>query len=465
MDIFQTTFPNGIILIWIVLIFGFYMAWNIGANDVANAMGTSVGSKALTIGQAVIIAAIFELLGAVLVGGHVTDTVRNKMFEPSGMDPQLLVFGFIAALLAAAIWLQVATAKGWPVSTTHSIVGAIIGIGIAVSGDIHIINWSEVTKIVASWITSPLSGGILAFLIYKFIQVYMIESKDPVASTARFAPVLVFFVGFVLSLVTVWKGLKNLKLDLNTTQAVLVSLGIGLLCAVVSFIYLQAWKRKQGIEMDGKSSDASNAQTTQDPTGDARPGMNYIISRNVERIFSGLLIVSAAFLAFAHGANDVANAVGPVAGVLDILNNISAEDVIARKSINLKAAVPLFVLVIGGVGIVVGLATWGYKVIETIGTKITELTPSRGVAANIGAATTIVLASKFGMPISTTHTLIGAVIGVGMARGSKSINLHVLKSILLSWIITIPAGASLAVVVYYILKSLLYIDPTKITVP
>jgi PiT family inorganic phosphate transporter len=465
MDIFQTTFPNGIILIWTVLIFGFYMAWNIGANDVANAMGTSVGSKALTIGQAVIIAAIFELLGAVLVGGHVTDTVRNKMFEPSGMDPQLLVFGFIAALLAASIWLQVATAKGWPVSTTHSIVGAIIGIGIAVSGDIHIINWSEVTKIVASWITSPLSGGILAFLIYKFIQVYMIESKDPVASTARFAPVLVFFVGFVLSLVTVWKGLKNLKLDLNTTQAVLVSLGIGLLCAVVSFIYLQAWKRKQGIEMDGKSSDASNAQTTQDMTGDARPGMNYITSRNVERIFSGLLIVSAAFLAFAHGANDVANAVGPVAGVLDILNNISAEDVIARKSINLKAAVPLFVLVIGGVGIVVGLATWGYKVIETIGTKITELTPSRGVAANIGAATTIVLASKFGMPISTTHTLIGAVIGVGMARGSKSINLHVLKSILLSWIITIPAGATLAVLVYYILKSLLYIDPTKITVP
>lgn len=453
MEIFQTSFPNGLLLICMALAFGFYMAWSIGANDVANAMGTSVGSKALTIAQAVIIAAIFEMAGAVLVGARVTDTVRKGVFDPSQFDPQLLVLGFIAALLAAAAWLQVATFKGWPVSTTHSIVGAIVGIGIAVGGSVDVVDWSEITKIVSSWVTSPVVGGIMSFVLYKFIHKFMIETPDPVASTVRLAPLLVFYVGFILSLVTVWKGLKNIKLNLDTPMAVTVSVVVGILCAVVSIVYLKAWKKKEGISPEAEAPDQRG-----------EVGKDYLVTRDVQRIFSGLLIISAAFLAFAHGANDVANAVGPLAGVLDIVRNFSTQDLIDRKVVNMEASLPFIVLIIGGVGIVIGLATWGYKVIETIGTKITELTPSRGVAANLGAATTIVLASKvIAMPISTTHTLIGAVIGVGLARGSKSLNLGVLRNIALSWVVTIPAGGLLAVLFFYLLKLFLYTDPSNLT--
>jgi PiT family inorganic phosphate transporter len=400
------------------------------------------------------------MAGAILVGGNVTDTVRKKMFDPAGMDPQLLVLGFIASLLAAALWLQLATWKGWPVSTTHSIVGAIVGIGIAVGGSVDVIQWGKVVEIASSWVTSPIAGGLISFLVYKFIHKYMIDTSDPVASTARLAPVLVFYVGFILSLVTVWKGLKNINLDLNTPRALLVSFGIGLLFAVASIFYLRAWKKSQGklpSELAGKGAEDSAGER-------GGYGEDYLVTRDVQRIFAGLLIVSAAFLAFAHGANDVANAVGPVAGVLDIVKNFSKEDIIAGRELTMKASLPFYVLIIGGIGIVIGLATWGYKVIETIGTKITELTPSRGVAANLGAATTIVLASKvIAMPISTTHTLIGSVIGVGLARGSKSLNFGVLRNIGISWVVTIPAGAILAVVIYYIMKALLYVDPATLS--
>lgn len=465
-EIFQTTFPNGAIFIALALLFGFYMAWSIGANDVANAMGTSVGSKALTIRNAVIIAAIFELAGAVFVGGNVTDTVRKKIFDPSGFDPQLLVLGFIAALLAAAVWLQIATFKGWPVSTTHSIVGSIVGVGMVIGGSVSVIEWGAVLKIVASWVTSPLFGGLISFLFYLFVQNCMIRTKNPLQSVNRWTPALAFYVGFILSLVTVFKGLKNLKLDLGEWQAVGVSVGVGLIFAVVAHLYVRAWATKEGLE-DEIEGDEENPEAQQ--SGEEDPSLSvewvgsYVETRNVQRIFSGLIILSAAFLAFAHGANDVANAVGPIAGVLDIVKNFSLEEVIGKKPIEMKAALPLFVLIIGGAGIVIGLATWGYKVIQTIGSKITELTPSSGFAANIGAATTIVIASKLAMPISTTHTLIGAVLGVGFARGAKSLNFGVIQKIILSWVVTIPAGAILAILFYYILKMFLYTDPSQLT--
>ena len=461
-EIFQTTFPNGAFLIALTLIFGFYMAWSIGANDVANAMGTSVGSKALTIRNAVIIAAIFELAGAIFVGGNVTDTVRKKIFDPSGFDPQLLVLGFIAALLAAAVWLQIATFKGWPVSTTHSIVGSIVGVGIVIGGGFSVIEWVAVLKIVASWVTSPLFGGIISFLFYIFVQNCMIRTKDPVRSVNFWTPFLSFYVGFILSLVTVFKGLKNLKLNLGELEAVGVSVGVGFIFAVAAFFYVRAMSRKRGLsneaEGDGESPKEGDPSLSMEWVG------SYVDTKNVQKIFSGLIILSAAFLAFAHGANDVANAVGPIAGVLDIVKNFSLQDVVDKKPIEMKASLPVFVLILGGVGIVVGLATWGYKVIQTIGSKITELTPSSGFAANIGAATTIVVASKLALPISTTHTLIGAVLGVGMAKGAKSLNFGVIRKIVLSWVVTIPAGAFFAIGIFYLLKLIFYTDPSQLVV-
>jgi len=464
---FETALPYGQTLLILAIVFGFYMAWSIGANDVANAMGTSVGSGALTIKKAVIIAGIMELAGAVLVGSHVTDTVRKGIFDPSAFEPMALVLGFLSALLAAAMWLQLATYFGWPVSTTHSIVGAVVGIGVLVGGASSI-NWREVGTIVASWVTSPLCGGVVAYALFRFIQKKVIDSKHPLREAYKITPLLVFYVGFVLSMVMVFKGLKNLKLNLNLGQAVGVSVGAGVVLALLSLVWIRKLKVKhelervkRNIELDPDLEEGIPFVPKDSPSGKAElrpalvPGSEQPTKRwehrrefefeKFEGIFAGLMVLSACFLAFAHGANDVANAIGPMAGAVEILRT----GAVAAKSV-----VPLWVLILGGVGIVVGLATWGYKVIQTIGSSITQLTPSRGFAANIGAATTIVLASRMGFPISTTHTLVGAVLGIGLARGIASINLKVIRDIALSWIITIPAGAILACINYYILKAL-----------
>ena len=430
--------PNGMFFFIMALGFGLYMAWNIGANDVANAMGTSVGSGALTIKQAVIIAAIMELAGAVLVGMHVTDTVRKGIFDPAAFEPTQLVLGFLAALLAAAVWLQVATYFGWPVSTTHSIVGAVVGVGVIIGGG-DVISWTKVFEIVMSWVTSPLCGGIVAYLLFVLIQKKIIDQEHPLKQAYRVTPFLVFYVGFVLSMVMVFKGLKNLKLDLDLKGAMLVSGVVGIIFYGVAVAWLKNLRAKndqeyQALENAGTSSDSDAV--------DSEDRARRFEFEKVEGIFGFLMILSACFLAFAHGANDVANAIGPVAAVVDIVQT---------GEIATKSQVPIWILLLGGVGIVIGLATWGYKVIETIGKKITELTPSRGFAANIGAATTIVLASRMGFPISTTHTLIGAVLGIGCARGIGSLNFKVIRDIFASWLITIPAGAGLAIAFYYLL--------------
>ena len=459
----QFAIPNGVIFFSLALIFGLYMAWNIGANDVANAMGTSVGSGALTIKQAVMIAAVMELAGAVLVGMHVTDTVRKGIFDPSVFEPTQLVLGFLAALLAAAVWLQVATYFGWPVSTTHSIVGAVVGVG-AVIGGMDVINWPKVFEIVMSWVTSPLCGGVVSFLVFRLIQKRIIDQKHPLRQAYKLTPYLVFYVGFVLSLVMVFKGLKNLKLHLDLPTAALVSFAVGALFFTVAVVWLKRLKQRnelerkeRGIELTGEEDGGLPFQRKDSDAPELRPALvegseiptkrwehrRRFEFEKVEGIFGFLMILSACFLAFAHGANDVANAIGPVAAVVDIVRS---------GEIAAKSQVPIWILLLGGIGIVVGLATWGYKVIETIGKKITELTPSRGFAANIGAATTIVLASRMGFPISTTHTLIGAVLGIGFARGIGSLNLRVIRDIIASWLITIPAGAGLAIVFYHFLN-------------
>ncbi len=402
-------------LLTVAILLGLYTAMTIGGNDVANAMGTSVGSKALSFKEAVLIAGVFEFAGAVLVGSNVTNTIRKGMIDTDMFlqDPLLLVYGMLAALIATALWLQLATHFGLPVSTTHSIVGAIIGFGL-IGGGFASVHWSKLGQIVLSWIISPVIGAVIAFAMFTFIRRKIIHSETPVVSLKRYAPYLVFLVFSILFLSLIYKGLKSLHLDLPFSRALLFSCVIGTLAAFVTRVLVNR------IDVNQKDE----------------PWDKFPI---VERVFSYLQIMTASYVAFAHGANDVANSIGPLAAVVSILHN---------GEIRMQVPVPLWVLLLGGGGIVIGLALWGEKVIETVGRKITEMTPSRGFSAEFGAATTVLVCSKMGLPISTTHTLVGSVIGVGMARGMTALNMKVLRDIVASWLITVPLTAIVAMIVY-----------------
>jgi PiT family inorganic phosphate transporter len=411
-----------IVYISLAALFGIFMAWGIGANDVANAMATSVGSKALTIRQAILVAAVFEFLGAVLAGGAVTSTIRRGIVDTELLegDPKLLVFGMLSALLAAGTWLLIASRKGWPVSTTHSIVGAIVGFA-AVGIGIDAVHWDQVGTIVMSWVVSPLTAGFIAFLIYQSVQRLVLRHEDPLARAKRYVPVYMFLAAFTITLVTILKGLKHVGLNLSIGQSYLYATIIAVAIAVIGGSAIRR------IEPDPKAEKDQHFAT-------------------VERVFGVLMVVTACGMAFAHGSNDVANAIGPLAAVV----SVAQSGVIAAQS-----ALPVWVLLLGGGGIVIGLATFGRHVIATVGKKITHLTPSRGFAAELAAATTIVIASGTGLPISTTHTLVGAVLGVGLARGIDAIDLSVVGRIFVSWVVTIPAGASLAIVFFFVFKSVL----------
>ena len=413
---------HGEIFIILACLFGFFMAWGVGANDVANAMGTSVGSKAITIKQAILIAVIFEFLGAWLAGGEVTNTIRKGIIDPELLqgDPQLLVYGMLAALLAAGTWLLVASMKGWPVSTTHSIVGAIVGFAVAGLGPATV-DWGAVGKIAASWVVSPLLAGTIGFVLFKSVHHLIFEDANPFTAAKRYVPGYVFLVGFIVSMVTLTKGLSHVGLDLTFNQSLLLSILLGLVIMGIGLIMQRRIKFEHN---------------TNDHFGYA----------NVERVFGVLMIFTACAMAFAHGSNDVANAVGPLAAVISVVQT--------GGEIGGSALVPWWVLVLGGGGIVVGLVTYGHKVIATVGTGITELTPSRGFAATLAAATTVVLASGTGLPISTTHTLVGAILGVGLARGMAALNLRVIGTIAASWLITLPAGAGLAILFFFMFKGM-----------
>lgn len=409
------------LVLTLALVFGLYMAWGIGANDVANAMATSVGSRALTVGQAIMIAAVFEFLGAFLAGGEVTSTVRKDILDVSSLasEPDVLICGMLASLLAAGTWLMVASHYGWPVSTTHSIIGAIIGFGIVAVGA-DAVYWGEVGSIAASWVVSPLLAGGLAFFMFRSMQRLIFEQDDPLARAKRYGPFYAFLTALVIALVTFLKGLKHVGLDISPTLAIVYSLLFALGIMSVAYVVIS---RLQFSDVE-----------------DSR-------FREVERIFGVLMVVTAAAMAFAHGSNDVANAIGPVAAIVSV---------VSTGEVMQETALPPWVLLLGGGGIVLGLATYGYRVIATVGTRITELTPSRGFAAGLSAATIVVLASGTGLPISTTHTLVGAVLGIGLARGIGALDLGVIRSIFTSWIVTLPVGAVLAVVFYYILSAVLY---------
>ena len=405
--------------LWIAALLAFYMAWAIGANDVANAMGTSVGSGALTVGGAIIVAAIFEFAGAFLAGGHVTDTVRKGMLDMSLLGREQLIYGMMASLASAGTLLIGATRFGLPISTTHAIVGAIVGFG-AVAIGIDAVNWPKVLQISLSWITSPLLAGVIAFAIFHLIRSTILNKSNPVHQIRKYGPAFFFFVFFIIGLVTLFKGLKHINLDLDLTEALAGSVALGLIGSGIGAFFI---RRVQ--------------------IGEADPDRRF---DQVERIFVVLQILTACAIAFAHGSNDVANAIGPLAAIVNAVENVD---------LTAKAPVAPWMLAIGGLGIVIGLATWGYRVMETVGKKITELTPSRGFAAQLAAASTIVLASRLGIPISTTHTLVGAVLGVGLARGITALDLRVVGNILASWIATLPIAAALSVFFYYFFKGLL----------
>ena len=402
--------------------FGIFMAWGIGANDVANAMATSVGSKALTIKQAILVAAVFEFLGAVLAGGEVTSTIRKGIIDPTLLSdtPELLIYGMLAALLSAGTWLLIASRKGWPVSTTHSIVGAIVGFA-AVGIGVEAVQWGKVGTIVMSWVISPITAGTIAYFIYMSVQKLILRQEDPLAQAKKYVPIYIFFAAFTITLVTILKGLKHVGMEMSTLNSYLLAAALGVVVAVIGKIAISR------IEPDKKQDKKHHFYT-------------------VERVFGVLMIITACAMAFAHGSNDVANAIGPLAAVI----SVAQTGVVGAKS-----TIPVWVLVLGGGGIVIGLATYGRRVIATVGHSITQLTPSRGFAAELAAATTIVIASGTGIPISTTHTLVGAVLGVGLARGIEAIDLRVVGRIFVSWVVTIPAGALLAITFFYIFKAVL----------
>ncbi len=410
------------IFIVLACTFGFFMAWGVGANDVANAMGTSVGSRALTIRQAVVVAAIFEFAGAYLAGGEVTATIRSGMLDAglfSG-NPELLVFGMLASLLAAGIWLMLASQRGWPVSTTHSIVGAIVGFA-AVGVGMDAVKWSKIGSIVMSWVVSPALAGIIAYWLFVSVQTFILNARHPLEAAKRYVPIYIFVAGFVISLITIQKGLSHTGLEISSLQSYGIAIGIGL-AVMLAGIYAISRLRF-----------------------DPREDSDFHFT-NVEKVFGILMMITACAMAFAHGSNDVANAVGPLAAVIGIVEN--------GGQVMQESVIPTWILLLGGAGIVIGLVSYGHKVIATLGTGITELTPSRGFAATLAGATTVVLASGTGLPVSTTHTLVGAILGVGLARGIAALNMNVVRTIFLSWIVTLPAGAILSITFFYILMIL-----------
>ena len=414
---------NAQVLLILACCFGFFMAWGIGANDVANAMGTSVGARALTMKQAVLVACVFEFAGAYLAGGEVTSTIRKGIID-SGVvasNPDLLVFGMMSALLSAGTWLLIASYFGWPVSTTHSIVGAIVGFA-AIGIGFDVVEWPKVGSIAASWVVSPLLAGTIAFILFQSVRKLILESNDPFKNAKKYVPLYMFLAAFVISMVTFVKGLKHVGLSFSTQE----SLALSFIFAIVISL-IGAWLLRT---IDNQEKER-----------------NGTIFNGIERIFAVLMVFTACAMAFAHGSNDVANAIGPLAAIVSV---IQSGGEVAAKSI-----VPTWVLLLGASGIVVGLSMLGYRVMMTVGRSITELTPSRGFAAELAAAGTVVVASGTGLPISTTHTLVGAVLGVGIARGGlEALNLKVVSKIILSWLVTLPVGAILSIIFFYMIRAI-----------
>ncbi|NVM21602.1 MAG: inorganic phosphate transporter [Desulfobacterales bacterium] len=404
----------------IAILIGLYVAANIGANDLANAMGTSVGSRSLTLRQAVLVSIIANALGAVLAGGQVTTTISKGMIEPALLagEPNKLMLGMFAALISAGLWVHLATWLGLPVSTTHAIVGAVVGFGILGVGA-GAVGWAKIITIAISWVTSPAAGAVIAGGIFYLTEKKVMRAGDPYAAAIHYSPALIFLVILVLILSMIFKGLKNLPMELGFFQTVLLATP----CAALAGLLGRRWLRSRLRAY----CELGPEEQTYSP---------------VECLFARLQVLTACYVAFAHGANDVANAVGPLATIFSVVKT---------KSVSLQVEVPFWMLLGGGIAVGGGLWAFGTRVMETIGKDITQITPIRGFCVQFGAATTILICSRLGLPVSTTHVMVGAVVGVGVMRGMGTLDLRILKNIGLSWVVTMPFTILLAMVLYKLL--------------
>ena len=393
-------------------IFGFYMAWNIGANDVANSMASAVGARAITIRQAIFIAGILNIVGAVFIGSHVTQTIRKGIVSTDILaDPHLALIGALSALLAAALWVSFATWKSLPVSTTHSIVGAMIGFGI-MAGGFSVINWGKLGAVVLSWVISPVFAMVISFLMFKTIVKFILSKKDPFSQALKLAPYFISIALFVVILSFLFKTPLGKRLALGTPAALLLALVLALVLGFVAVKILRKFIKKTNLSGE-------------------------------EEVFRKIQIGTSCYVALAQGANDVANAIGPLAVIYFLVKT---------GSVGAKVPVPIFLLFFGGIGIACGIGMAGHRVMDTIGRKITTLTNTRGFSVDFAAATTVMLASKMGLPVSTTHAAVGGVMGVGLARGIEAVNFRIIFEIILYWILTVPASAITSIVIFKILQ-------------
>ena len=391
------------------------MAWNIGANDVANSMASAVGAKAITIRQAIFIAGILNIVGAAFIGSHVTNTIRKGIVSTEVLtDPHLALIGALSALLAAALWVSFATWKSLPVSTTHSIVGAMIGFGI-MAGGFSVINWTKLAAVVMSWVISPVFSIVIAYLMFKLIVFTILSKKDSFAGALKLSPFFIGIASFIVVLSFLFKTPLGKKLSMGTPVALVVAMTLAL-------IFGFAGKRLLKRLIKNKKSNGT------------------------EEIFRRIQIGTSCYVALAQGANDVANAIGPLAVIYFLVKTGSVGD---------RVPVPVFLLVFGGIGIACGVGMAGHRVMETIGTKITTLTNTRGFSVDFAAATTVLVASKMGLPVSTTHAAVGGVLGVGLARGLEAVNFGIIYKIMLYWVLTVPAAAVTSMVIFKILQFLL----------
>ena len=409
--------------IWLIIggasAIAFYMAWSIGANDVANSMATAVGAKAITHRQAVLIAGVLVFLGAVLVGPHVAQTIKSEIIKVESIQSihsnLVLILGFISALLAAAIWSTLSTWKEMPISTTHSIIGALMGFGIIVGG-VSSVNWLKIGSVAASWILSPVVGCIITFFVFKIIVKLIFAKEEPVSAAKIVGPIIIGITGLIVTASLLFKTKISEDYNISDFQGLLISIIVAIIIALIAIILLRKIQAKK-VE-------------------------DYY---TVENIFRNLQVGTSCYVAFSIGANDVANAIGPVAGIIPLAEN---------GVLSSEASIPFALLLLGGLGIAFGAMTWGKRVMKTVGERITSLSNTRGFSVDFGAATTVLLASKLGMPISTSHTVVGAVIGVGLARGLEAIDLSVIKKIIISWLLTLPIAAGTSIVIFLLLRTI-----------
>lgn len=407
--------PSEHIILIVGFIFGFYMSWNIGANDVANSMASAVGAKAITIKQAVFIAAILNVLGATFIGSHVTNTIRKGIVSTEILnDPHMALIGALSALLAAALWVSFATWKSLPVSTTHSIVGSMIGFGI-MAGGMRVINWPKLGAVVLSWIISPIFSLIIGYVIFKLIIRFVLSRRNEWQAALNLSPVFIGSACFVVILSFLFKTPLGKTLDLGTYQA----LGVAFTCALV-FGFIGKWLIQKYLSHDAGSG--------------------------AETIFRRIQIGTSCYVALAQGANDVANAIGPLAVIYFLAKT---------GTVGAKVPVPIFMLLFGGVGIACGIWMAGSRVMDTLGTKITTLTNTRGFSVDFAAATTVLIASKLGLPVSTTHAAVGGVLGIGIARGLEAVNFRIVLQIMLYWVLTVPAAAVTSMIIFKILSMII----------